>query len=366
MQLRSIAKIVVVLIFGVSTFAQMEPGQDFDYLKVDGHKVVTTHAAGYEMSVDKSFKLLGEFHHQPIYSEKEFYVSLAAFVRGEHLLIVHAETYADGSGGLDYSDLSPANLDGLRFWSRTQCVTEEDRSEIESNPEIKFIQSNGYRFEFPFQLEQSLATSEDGTAEIVISLGRTVKDCGTSEGARLRRELESFISLSRRKIESMSGTKMFSRVWLPHWTDCEFEISEHGILLRGEVCRFYNSWPDTAYSIRSIRQKGNRLTIQVESGSEPKEWALKLRGTDSVPATKIFFDLFSPYHTQSLYGDCESVKQGRTTRYELLLKIGFPSRLKQSKNRQVHHFGLEYGGLCNSDNADIYFEGDVVEMIAAS
>lgn len=84
-----------------------------DYLKVKGHKIESTHQTRFELKVDKSYKFLGEFHHQPIYEEKQFNVSLAAFAKGDALVLIHAETHTDGSGGLDYSRLTPVVFSGI-------------------------------------------------------------------------------------------------------------------------------------------------------------------------------------------------------------------------------------------------------------
>jgi hypothetical protein len=99
------------------------------------------------------------------------------FSRGSDLLLIHAETHTDGSGGLDYSDLKPATLSGLPFTNRTQCASSEDKAELDENPQIQFVRSKVFDLSIPFLLEQFFATSKDGTAEVVISYGRAVKGC---------------------------------------------------------------------------------------------------------------------------------------------------------------------------------------------
>jgi hypothetical protein len=105
----------------------------FDYLKVKGHTVESVHKLKYVVKVDKSFRLLGEYHHQPTYAEKMFNVSVAAYANGESLIMMHAEAHTDNSGGLDYSDLKPDPLNGIKFTSREQCaVMAETQTRIAS------------------------------------------------------------------------------------------------------------------------------------------------------------------------------------------------------------------------------------------
>src|SRR4051812_33779681 len=94
----------------------------FDYLKVNGHKVQTTHQLNYRLEIDKSYRLLGETNHQPTFDGKEFNVSLAAYARNASFVMIHAETHTDGSGGLDYSKLKPETFGGINFTSREQCA----------------------------------------------------------------------------------------------------------------------------------------------------------------------------------------------------------------------------------------------------
>jgi hypothetical protein len=117
----------------------------FDYVDVSGTKVMTTHAARYRIQVDKQSRLLGEFHHQPTYGDKKFNVSLAAFSDGVRLIMIHAETHTDGSGGLDYSKLAPASLNGVKFTSREHCAPPEAEAEMAANPEVAFMREKDSR-----------------------------------------------------------------------------------------------------------------------------------------------------------------------------------------------------------------------------
>lgn len=152
----------------------------FDYLEVKNSSVKTTHQAKYKIRIDKSFKLLGEFDHQPTYGDKQFNVSMAAFSAAENIIMIHAETHTDGSGGLDYSKLAPDALNGLKFTSREQCAAAEDEAELAANPQIKFLRDKGFSLTLPFYLKQYFTTSADGKAEVVISYGRHISSCDES------------------------------------------------------------------------------------------------------------------------------------------------------------------------------------------
>ncbi len=168
--------IVLGALFGaaLTSFAQ----DKFDYLKVEGHKVESTHKLRYVARIDKSFKLLGEHHHQPTYGAKMFNVSVAAYARGDDLVMIHAEAHTDGSGGLDYSNLKPDPLGGIDFTSREQCAVLAEIPDPYSIPDLRFLRDKGFTPAPAVFLKQYLIASPDGSAEYVYSYGRRVASCG--------------------------------------------------------------------------------------------------------------------------------------------------------------------------------------------
>ncbi|HEX7175712.1 MAG TPA: hypothetical protein VF240_10675 [Pyrinomonadaceae bacterium] len=176
----------------------------FDYLKVRGNIAESTHKAKYKLEVDRSYKPLGEFHHQPVYEGVQFNVSLAAFSRGESIIMMHAEMHTDGSGGLDYSKLKPETLDGIKFTSREQCATPAEVPDPYSNPEFRFLRDKGFKAVLPIYLRQYFATSPDGVAEVVLTYGKRVSSCGddtiTPEfKAEVDREVRSSMKVSMKR-----------------------------------------------------------------------------------------------------------------------------------------------------------------------
>lgn len=152
---------------------------EFDYLKVKRHVVESTHRIKYLLTVDRSFKFLGEYHHQPTFGEKMFNVSVAAFSNGDHLVMVHAEAHTDGSGGLDYSNLKADPMGGINFTSREQCAVLAEIPETDDNPDLRFLKDRGFNASPALFLKQYLIASTDGSAEYVLTYGKRVSSCGS-------------------------------------------------------------------------------------------------------------------------------------------------------------------------------------------
>ena len=173
-----LAVVCSVILSSVAALGQSQVSADkFRYIEVSGNKIKTTHTAKYDITVDRGFKLIGQMEHQPVYDKKQFNVSFAAYSKGPNLIMVHAETHTDGTGGLDYSNLKPATLSRLPFTWREQCATPEDDDELGSNPQIQFLRTSGFDMPTPFYMRQLFTTSPDGTAEMVISYGRRIESC---------------------------------------------------------------------------------------------------------------------------------------------------------------------------------------------
>lgn len=166
---------ILILLLGSAPAHSQQPA--FDYLRVKGRVVESTHRIKYRLQVDKSFHLLGEYHHQPTYGGKMFNVTVAAYAKGERLLMIHAEAHTDGSGGLDYSNLKPDPLNGISFNSREQCAVLAEIPDPYSIPDLRFLIDKGFSPAPAVFLKQYLIASADGSAEYVLSYGRRVASC---------------------------------------------------------------------------------------------------------------------------------------------------------------------------------------------
>lgn len=175
----------------------------FDYLKVKGNTVESVHKIKYVVKIDKSFKSLGEYQHQPTYGEKMFNVSVAAFARGDSLIMIHAEAHTDNSGGLNYSDLKPDPLGGINFTSREQCAALAEIPDPYSIPDLRFLRDKGFSPSPAMFLKQYLIASPDGSAEYVLSYGKRVASCGvdviTPEfKTRIDKELRAALKIKKK------------------------------------------------------------------------------------------------------------------------------------------------------------------------
>lgn len=174
----------------------------FDYLRVKGQGVESTHQIKHRLKIDKSFKLLGEYHHQPTYGEKQFNVSVAAYSQGERLVMVHAEAHTDNSGGLDYSNLKPDPINGINFTSREQCAVMAEIPDPDSIPDLRFLRSKGFNPAPAMFLKQYLIASPDGSAEYVLSYGSRVASCADAVltpqfKAQIDGEVKTFLRIKK-------------------------------------------------------------------------------------------------------------------------------------------------------------------------
>jgi hypothetical protein len=189
-------------IFFIALLSGNAAQNKFDYLKVKGHKVTSVHQLKYVARIDKSFKLLGEYHHQPTYSGKMFNVSVAAFSKGDDLIMIHAEAHTDNSGGLDYTNLKPDPLHGINFTSREQCAVIAEIPDPDSIPDLRFLRERGFSPAPAMFLKQYLIASADGSAEYVLSYGKRVASCGAEAvtpklKAKVERDVRALVSLRK-------------------------------------------------------------------------------------------------------------------------------------------------------------------------
>lgn len=174
----------------------------FDYLKVEGNRVASIHQLKFVASIDKSFKFLGEYQHQPTYAGKMFNVSVAAFSKGDDLIMIHAEAHTDNSGGLDYTNLKPDPLYGINFTSREQCAVIAEIPDPDSIPDLRFLRERGFSPAPAMFLKQYLLASPDGSAEYVLTYGKRIASCGAGAvtpelKAKIERDVRNLVRLKK-------------------------------------------------------------------------------------------------------------------------------------------------------------------------
>lgn len=191
------------LIFTLGMISVKSNQSSFDYLKIAGHKVETTHRLKYMLKVARAYAFLGETNYQPTFDGKGFNVSLAAFAGKDSFVMIHAETHTDGSGGLDYSKLQPDTFSGIKFTSKEECA-ELDQTDIDGEHDLRFLKDNGFN-PFPaVYIKQYFTTSADGSSELVITYGKRIRSCKsevvTSEfKAQLNRDSRTAVKVVNRE-----------------------------------------------------------------------------------------------------------------------------------------------------------------------
>jgi hypothetical protein len=171
-----------ILLAGTAATAPVR-AQEFDHLDVNGHRIATTHGLALRFTVPSQLQALGETHFRESYGGPSFDVSATAFASDSVLLAVHAETHTDGSGGLDYSEYPADTLAGWPLHSRIDCfdLREVAAEHVEGNGFLRFLHGAGFDFDRALVLKRHYLVNEEGTAEVVLSYGRTVDACGSGE-----------------------------------------------------------------------------------------------------------------------------------------------------------------------------------------
>ena len=136
----------------------------FDYLAVAGQTVSTTHDIPADLTVPDRFELMGEVHFQEAYGGPQFNISSVVYTTDTELLAIHAEEHTDGSGGLDYTELTVDTLAGVGLNSRAGCfdLSTETEEDLANNGFLRFLRENGYPFDTVLAMKQYFLTNSAG------------------------------------------------------------------------------------------------------------------------------------------------------------------------------------------------------------
>ncbi len=359
--MRTVGTILFTCLLSLSVVAQDPSAKksEFDYLDVSGSVVRTTHDAKYRIYISESFRFLGILNHKAVYNEVGFNISIAVFSRADELILIHAEKHTDGSGGLDYSDLAPAKLDGLPFTRRTQCATAEDKEELDANPQIRFIREKGVDLTLPFQLEQYLATSKNGASEIVISHGKPVQDCSESIGRDLREKLDYYSKVSLSEFDSESN-RYFLKLEIPFASECAYRVGPAGLVPSSDACIYgagIERYSEVTVTIDQEKKGWSRVVV---ASSDPDEKAYLILAS---PDKETFDSLFSIFFTKrdtevASSASCKDLQ----TQLDVLRELGIPSQYHKRGALEIWDYGLDRPFNC-ADYTQIRFkDGKVIEI----
>lgn len=149
---------------------------DFTYLEFQEDRLLSTHDIQFELNIPEGFDRIDPLHHQAVFNEHPFNVSVAAIMKGDKLIIVHAEKVTDDSGFLDYSYMKPVTLHGHDFHMKENCLM-INAQVLEGAKDVKYIHDNGFDFGKAIYLRQFFTNTADGNSEYVLSFGLRVKGC---------------------------------------------------------------------------------------------------------------------------------------------------------------------------------------------
>lgn len=174
-------------------------------LRVDGRRVTAENGVPLVLVVPDGPAWLGVTRFRESYGGPDFDVTATAFADDSVLIAVHAEVHADGSGGLDYSNLAPDSLAGIPFTSDVGCfdLREETDEDVAGNGFLRFLRSKGFSFDRAVVLKRYFTTNEAGSAEVVLSYGRIVGGCG-ADGAPPPGAAERVAAGSRRAFADLT------------------------------------------------------------------------------------------------------------------------------------------------------------------
>ncbi len=148
----------------------------FDYLAYKDDALQSTHALKFSLEIPRGFQKIEPLHHQAVFNEHPFNVSVAGLIGEKTILAVHAEQVTDDSVFLDYSYMEAATLDGIDFYMKAQCLELPD-STINGAADLRYFKENGFDFHPAVYLKQYFRNAADGNSEYVLSYGRQVSDC---------------------------------------------------------------------------------------------------------------------------------------------------------------------------------------------
>ena len=192
---------ILLAVLLTALLSSCSQGDTFNYLKFDDHSLQSTHGVSFVLKVPESYQQAGPVSYEPVFDNHPFKVSLGAFIADSTFIMIHAETLADQSGILDYSNLKSENFKGFSFNSRSQCAEFTDEI-IQEEHDIKFLHDNRFNPKPAIYLKQLFTTSPDGNTEFVLSYGKRVANCSDSVisvsfKANIEREMESQLSLRK-------------------------------------------------------------------------------------------------------------------------------------------------------------------------
>jgi hypothetical protein len=153
------------------------PEPDFNYISVSNGSVRTLHDLTYEITVAGDFSITEPKSRVEVFDNTPYRISMAAFIRADRALMIHAEEVANSSGASDYSHLSLADWPDKTFRSSDPGCLHIPPEEVEGEHDLQWLRQNGFEPSGNILYAQYFATTADKNTEIVISMLQRVGSC---------------------------------------------------------------------------------------------------------------------------------------------------------------------------------------------
>lgn len=162
---------------------------EFSLLGFDRGVLITAHRLDYRIEASEAFTGVGPKHRRAVFDDVPFEISLAAFIRDDGAVMVHAERVADGSGASDYTHFPEADWPDGRFRLKPPECLELPPEAIDGEHDLEWLRDNGFLASGTLHLEQYFTSTADFNEELVISLLLKVDSC--DDQVANRRALEA-------------------------------------------------------------------------------------------------------------------------------------------------------------------------------
>lgn len=172
---------VLCLAFVLGCEMRRKEALSFSYLTRSGDTLQTTHGLNYTFIASGGLELHGPSHRIATFNDVPFEISLAAFIRDDDAIMVHAERVADGSGASNYTRYPESDWpDGDFRLAPPGCValSEED---IDGEHDLEWLRDRGFTPTGAIYTVQYFASTPDFNDEIVISFLLRVNGCDDTE-----------------------------------------------------------------------------------------------------------------------------------------------------------------------------------------
>ncbi len=167
---------ILIMLLTLATCSSWESG--FDFISVEGQKIITTHRLPMEFQVPDGFSLFGEHDFIEVHDDVPFKVSTVTFISEEAMLILLAEEQLNPEGTFTY-DLPLDTLNNYQVYRRAGCFNlfEETEQDMKENSYLRYLKKKDFNFDQGLNMVQFILINEKKSAEVVMSYATLQQAC---------------------------------------------------------------------------------------------------------------------------------------------------------------------------------------------